>query len=298
MKNIRNISYAALAYFAITFSACTQNEDMTPTLKGLEINATFTVGGVQTRVNTLEKGNSWENNDDLKVLLFTDDYISESAVLDFDGKTKTWSHSRLFRWKDDYSTHNILAVHPSNYDFEKYELPLEQKTLSDLKSADLINGYLCQTPDWFIEIPMRHRMSLVTITYHVGTADYPNLDIEELQVYPKSTKVTFKIDQVKKEITMNQPEGNPNSDWITACKHDNNQFSAIVIPDSYAADDTFLKFKIGDKNFHAKMMSNTEFQEGHRYTYKLDVGKDKVKLTQISVDDLKGWDSNNEEDLK
>ena len=298
MKNIRNISYAALAYFAITFSSCTQNEDMTPTLKGLEINATFTVGGVQTRVNTLEKGNSWENNDDLKVLLFTDDYISESAVLDFDGKTKTWSHSRLFRWKDDYSTHNILAVHPSNYDFEKYELPLEQKTLSDLKSADLINGYLCQTPDWFIEIPMRHRMSLVTITYHVGTADYPNLDIEELQVYPKSTKVTFKIDQVKKEITMNQPEGNPNSDWITACKHDNNQFSAIVIPDSYAADDTFLKFKIGDKNFHAKMMSNTEFQEGHRYTYKLDVGKDKVKLTQISVDDLKGWDSNNEEDLK
>lgn len=298
MKKIRNISYAALACFAITFSSCTQNEDMTPTLKGLEINATFTVGGVQTRVNTLEKGNSWENNDDLKVLLFTDDYISESAVLDFDGKTKTWSHSRLFRWKDDYSTHNILAVHPSNYDFEKYELPLEQKTLSDLKSADLINGYLCQTPDWFIEIPMRHRMSLVTITYHVGTADYPNLDIEELQVYPKSTKVTFKIDQVKKEITMNQPEDNPNSDWITACKHDNNQFSAIVIPDSYAADDTFLKFKIGDKNFHAKMMSNTEFQEGHRYTYKLDVGKDKVKLTQISVDDLKGWDSNNEEDLK
>lgn len=296
MKKIRNISYAALACFAITFSSCTQNEDMTPTLKGLEINATFTVGGVQTRVNTLEKGNSWENNDDLKVLLFTDDYISESAVLDFDGKTKTWSHSRLFRWKDDYSTHNILAVHPSNYDFEKYELPLEQKTLSDLKSADLINGYLCQTPDWFIEIPMRHRMSLVTITYHVGTADYPNLDIEELQVYPKSTKVTFNIDQVKKEITMNQPEGNPNSDWITACKHDNNQFSAIVIPDSYAADDTFLKFKIGDDSFKVKMRMPTVFKEGCLYSYELNVGKDKVELTQISVDDLSGW--TNEEELK
>lgn len=296
MKKIRNISYAALACFAITFSSCTQNEDMTPTLKGLEINATFTVGGVQTRVNTLEKGNSWENNDDLKVLLFTDDYISESAVLDFDGKTKTWSHSRLFRWKDDNSTHNILAVHPSNYDFEKYELPLEQKTLSDLKSADLINGYLCQTPDWFIEIPMRHRMSLVTITYHVGTADYPNLDIEELQVYPKSTKVTFKIDQVKKEITMNQPEGNPNSDWITACKHDNNQFSAIVIPDSYAADDTFLKFKIGDDSFKVKMRMPTVFKEGCLYSYELNVGKDKVELTQISVDDLSGW--TNEEELK
>lgn len=296
MKKIRNISYAALACFAITFSSCTQNEDMTPTLKGLEINATFTVGGVQTRVNTLEKGNSWENNDDLKVLLFTDDYISESAVLDFDGKTKTWSHSRLFRWKDDYSTHNILAVHPFNYDFEKYELPLEQKTLPELKSADLINGYLCQTPDWFIEIPMRHRMSLVTITYHVGTADYPNLDIEELQVYPKSTKVTFKIDQGKKEITMNQPGGNPNSDWITACKHDNNQFSAIVIPDSYAADDTFLKFKLGNQSFNVKMKMDTSFKEGICYTYELKVGKNKMELTPTSIEDLSGWDS--EEELK
>lgn len=138
MKKIRNIFYAAFACFAITFSACSQNEDITPMLKGQEINATFTVGGVQTRVNTLEKGNKWENDDDLKVLFFTDDYLSESAILNFDGKTKTWSHSRLFRWKDDYSTHNILAVHPFNYDFEKYELPLEQKTLPELKSADLI----------------------------------------------------------------------------------------------------------------------------------------------------------------
>lgn len=42
----------------------------------------------------------------------------------------------------------------------------------------------------------------------------------------------------------------------------------------------------------------TDFEEGKRYTYKLDVGKDKVELTRISVDDLKGWDSNNEEELK
>lgn len=143
---------------------------------------------------------------------------------------------------------------------------------------------------------MRHRMSLVTITYHVGTADYPNLDIEELQVYPKSTKVTFEIDQVKKEITMNQPGGNPNSDWITACKHDNNQFSAIVIPDSYAADDTFLKFKLGNQSFNVKMNMDTSFKEGICYTYELKVGKNKMELTPTSIEDLSGWDS--EEELK
>ena len=36
----------------------------------------------------------------------------------------------------------------------------------------------------------------------------------------------------------------------------------------------------------------------YTHLYELDVGKDKVELTRISVDDLKGWDSNNEEDLK
>ena len=88
--------------------------------------------------------------------------------------------------------------------------------------------------------------------------------------------------------------GNP--DWVKACKHDDGMFSAIVIPGSYKTGEIFVKFKIGDQNFHAKMRTDTEFQEGYRYTYKLDVGKDIVKLTQISVDDLKGW--TNEDDLK
>lgn len=49
---------------------------------------------------------------------------------------------------------------------------------------------------------------------------------------------------------MNTPSGNP--DWVQACKHDGEMFSAIVIPGSYKAGEIFVKFKIGDKNFHAK----------------------------------------------
>lgn len=90
------------------------------------------------------------------------------------------------------------------------------------------------------------------------------------------------------------PTANPA--WVKACKHDDDKFSAIVIPGSYKTGEIFVKFKIGDKNFHAKMKSDTSFQEGERYTYKLDVGKDKVVLTRISVNDMTGW--TNEEDLK
>ena len=65
---------------AMGFTACTQNEDMAPTLKGQEINATFSVGGMQTRVNTLGDGKNWEDKDKLKV-----------SILKF----RIWNSSRL-----------------------------------------------------------------------------------------------------------------------------------------------------------------------------------------------------------
>ena len=297
MKTIKQrISYAVMGLIAMGFTACTQNEDMAPTLKGQEINATFSVGGMQTRVNTLGHGDNWENKDKLKVRIFTNCDPGTMPVLTFNGET--WSHNSSFRWLDESEKHTILAVYPSSADYDPshlvYELPTNQSSLKDLKSADLITGHWYGSPYSYVKVPMQHRMSLVTIMYHVGTADYPNMDISEPQVYSKNTSVNFFIDQDQGQLVMGTPSGNP--DWVQACKHDDGMFSAIVIPGSYIKDERFLKFKIGDKNFYAKMKINTEFQEGQRYTYKLDVGKDIVKLTQISVDDLKGW--TNEDDLK
>ena len=300
MKTIKQrISYAVMGLITMGFTACTQNEDMAPTLKGQEINATFSVGGMQTRVNTLGDGKNWEDKDKLKVSIFTDSDPGSTTVLSFNGET--WSRSGSFRWLNGYEQHTILAVYPSDTDFGKnnlqYDLQTDQSSEGNLKNADLITGYWYDIPlSYYVDIPMKHRMSLVTIVYHVGTADYPNMDISEPQVYSKHNSVDFSRDQARGQFVMRTPSGNP--DWVQACKHDDYMFSAIVIPGSYKAGEIFVKFKIGNKNFHAKMKSDTNFQEGERYTYKLDVGKDKVELTRISVDDLKGWDSNNEEELK
>lgn len=299
MKTIKQrISYAVMGLMAMGFTACTQNEDMAPTLKGQEINATFSVGGMQTRVNTLGHGDSWEDKDKLKVSIFTDSEYGSTTVLSFNGET--WSRAGSFRWLNGYEQHTILAVYPSDMDFLQenlqYDLQTDQSSEGNLKNADLITGYWYDAPRFDLNIPMKHRMSLVTIVYHVGTADYPNMDISEPQVYSKHNSVDFNRDDRQGQFVMSTPTANPA--WVQACKHDGDMFSAIVIPGSYKTDDIFVKFKIGDKNFHAKMRSDTNFQEGYRYIYKLDVGKDKVELTRISVDDLKGWDSNNEEDLK
>ena len=297
MKTIKQrISYAVMALITMGFTACTQNEDMAPTLKGQEINATFSVGGMQTRVNTLGHGDNWENEDRISVLQIFGDETTKT------GEYKYVEENGLYRWEptirlrwEKVGRCELIAWYPSDMtNFPIYNLHTDQSDETQLKAADLINGYWYDVPKDYVDIPMKHRMSMVTIVYHVGTADYPNMDISEPQVYSKHTSVYFDRDLKQKQFVMSSPTGNP--DWVKACKHDGDMFSAIVIPGSYAAGEIFLKFKIGDNNFNAKMKTPTEFKEGERYTYKLDVGKDKVELTRISIDNMTGW--TNEEELK
>ena len=297
MKTIKQrISYAVMGLMAMGFTACTQNEDMTPTLKGQEINATFSVGGMQTRVNTLGHGDNWENNDLISVQQTYGDKTTKTGEYKYveENGLYRWEPTVRLRWEREERC-ELIAWYPSDITNPYiYNLHTDQSDVTKLKAADLINGYWYHVPYDYVDIPMKHRMSMVTIVYHVGTADYPDMDISEPQVYSKNNSVRFFSDQDQGQLVMGTPSGNP--DWVKACKHDDGMFSAIVIPGSYKTNEIFLKFKIGDKNFHAKMRTDTEFQEGYRYTYKLDVGKDIVKLTQISVDDLTGW--TNEDDLK
>ena len=303
MKTIKQrISYAVMGLMAMGFTACTQNEDMAPTLKGQEINATFSVGGMQTRVNTLGDGNHWENKDKLKVGIFTDFVAGSRAVLSFNSATNEWSRSGSFRWLDKIDEHTILAVYPYDYDpFNLvYKLPTNQSSPNDLKFADLIIGHWYGSPYGYVTIPMKHRMSLVTIMYHVGTADYPNLDISSLKICSPCSGASF----------MNLPDGK--NGWkmdtsnyqeaklVDACKTEDGEvktFSAIIVPGTVGTDKEFLKFSIGEKNFVSKLKSQTDFEEGKRYTYSLKkIGKDKVELTRISIDDMTGW--TNEDELK
>ena len=297
MKTIKQrISYAVMALITMGFTACTQNEDMAPTLKGQEINATFSVGGMQTRVNTLGHGNNWENDDLISVLQIYGDESTRTGkykYIEENGQAR-WNSVNTIRWEREERCELIAWYHSDITNPFIYNLHPDQSDEDLLKRADLINGYWYGIPRIYVDIPMKHRMSMVTIVYHVGTADYPNMDISEPQVYSKHTSVYFDRDLKQKQFVMSSPTGNP--DWVKACKHDGDMFSAIVIPGSYAAGEIFLKFKIGDNNFNAKMKTPTEFKEGERYTYKLDVGKDKVELTRISIDNMTGW--TNEEELK
>ncbi len=300
MKTIKQrISYAVMGLMAMGFTACTQNEDMAPTLKGQEINATFSVGGMQTRVNTLGDVNNWEDKDKLKVSIFTDHDHGSTTVLSFNGET--WSRAGSFRWLTDDEQHTILAVYPSDTDFLQenlqYGLQTDQSSEGNLKNADLITGYWHDVPRYDLRIPMQHRMSLVTIFYEIGAYDHPNKDINNLQICSPCNGASF--------------SRRSNTDWIMdtsnykeptlvyACQTGDDgekSFSAIIVPGSLDTSADFLKFTLDGQDYTVKLKQKTDFLEGHRYTYSLKkIGRDKVELAVRNQGVLPGWE--NEEEL-
>ena len=300
MKTIKQrISYAVMALVTMGFTACTQNEDMAPTLKGQEINATFSVGGMQTRVNTLGDGKYWEDKDKLKVSIFTDSDPGNAAFLSFNGET--WSRTGSFRWLNGYEQHTILAVYPSDTDFGKnnlqYDLQTDQSSEDKLKNADLITGYWYDFPRFDLSIPMKHRMSLVTIFYEIGEYDHPNKDISNLRICSPCNGASFRR--------------RSNNDWIMdtsnykeptlvyACQTGDDggkSFSAIIVPGSLDTSADFLKFTLDGQDYTVKLKQKTDFLEGHRYIYSLrKIGRDKVELAVRNQGVLPGWE--NEEEL-
>ena len=83
--------YAVLALLTLGFTACQQEEEFAP--QEQEIRVAFTTDAIQTRVNTLEGGETWENGDQVKIertIKYDSDYYTYTASVAENG-TPPWS---------------------------------------------------------------------------------------------------------------------------------------------------------------------------------------------------------------
>ena len=300
--NMKNIIYTVFALSIMGLSACSQKEDIASPLVGQPINASFSVGGAQTRVNTLdEQANTWENGDMIKAKVTGGGKTSESVLtatvsVSEDGSSITsWSHHKNFVWQDN-GNHKVYVSYPSGYPCDesgKWTLPLEQNMLGGLKGADFIDGSYEGGPNNYIQILAEHRLTLVTVTYEIGTADFAvGTTLEDPVVKSPYDKFSVSGDEVIWVF------GGGAAVEVKAYVHEGeNKFSAIIVPGTIGVDSEFLSFSVGGKNYVSKLKMPTNFEGGKCYTYNLKVGKNKVELTQINDEGgLPGWGS--EEELK
>ncbi len=146
------------------------------------------------RVNTLGNGNNWEDHDLISVLQIYGDETTRTGEYKYleEMGYNVGNLSEDFAGKEvEKMRIDCCSIHSDMANFPIYNLHTDQSDETQLKAADLITGYWYMSLADYVDIPMKHRMSLVTIVYHVGTADYPDMDISEPQVYSKNNSVRF-----------------------------------------------------------------------------------------------------------
>ena len=298
--------YAVLALLTLGFTACQQEDDFVP--QEQEINLNITAGGVQTRVNTLEGGDVWENGDELYFCRISGDnewaeYSLTATVAD---EVTTWTPNNKLYW-DDNGEHQLVVSYPvTGYVWDTWYVPEDQSTLPNLKKADHMNAMWKGTPTTApINLTLKHRLSMVTVTYTLAEEFEPNVEITP-EVYCYTQYVFFNVHTLERQDVAWEESYDI---WVKAYKHEDldadgkvvaKKFTAIVSPDAYAAGNEFIRVTIGDRVLTAKMQEDITFAEGTHYTFDLKVGKDILTIEQVSMNDSDspfgdGW--NNEEDL-
>ena len=299
------LTYAVLALLTFGFTACSQEEDFAP--QEQEINLNITAGGIQTRVNTLGTGDVWENGDELYFCRISGDnewaeYSLTATVAD---EVTTWTPNNKLYW-DDNGEHQLVVSYPvTGYVWDTWYVPEDQSTLPNLKKADHMNAMWKGTPTTEnINLNLKHRLSMVTVTYTLASEFEPTADITP-EVYSNTQYILFDVNTLaRRDIAWEEGD----DIWVKAYKHEEvdaegsvvaKKFTAIVSPDAYSAGDEFIRIHVEGSELIAKMPEDITFKEGTHYTFDLKVGKDKVTITPTTTDtDFPGgWDNDSEEDL-
>ena len=267
---------------------------------------TIPVGDITTN-NSFGTGAEWQDGDELYFCRVSKDnqWAEYTLTANVEDEVTTWTPSEKLYW-DDKGEHKLVVNYPADtgWVWDRWYVSADQSTLEKLKAADHMNAMWKGNPTTDpINLNLKHRLSMVTVTYTFASefADEPDITPE---VYSNTQYMLFDINTLERRNVEWQED---HAIWVTPYQHDGvngeKQFTAIVSPDAYSAGDEFIRITIGDQVLTAKMKEDITFEEGTHYTFDLKVGKDKVTIEQVSVNDNldspfgDGWSSDTEEQL-
>ena len=275
--------YIALAVLALTFAACTQDEDFIPQGDGDAIKISASIGALQTRVSYDAKGyTTFDKGDHIKVVnkLRTSKNIATYTLTD-----EGWNTADAFVWSST-SLNQFEAWYPvtDGTSFDTFTLPTEQNTSALLGAADwmTIGTKEIEKPsDKTLKLHFLHMLTKVTVNVTSWGSEYDGTDktIEDVKIYSLATDIVQDreglIGQIKTaSLTPIAPLA------------DGNSYTAIVCPGLYSSDQKFMTFTVnGTDNLTvlAKVSSPIEIEAAKHYTFNLTVGKDAAIISSVEV---------------
>ena len=275
--------YIALAVLALTFAACTQDEDFIPQGDADAVKISASIGALQTRVSYDAKGyTTFDKGDQIRVknTLRTSKNIATYTLTD-----EGWNTADAFVWSST-SLNQFEAWYPvtDGTSFDTFTLPTEQNTSPLLGAADwmTIGTKEIEKPsDKTLKLHFLHMLTKVTVNVTSWGSEYDGTDktIEDVKIYSLATDIVQDreglIGQIKTaSLTPIAPLA------------DGNSYTAIVCPGLYSSDQKFMTFTVnGTDNLTvlAKVSSPIEIEAAKHYTFNLTVGKDAAIISSVEV---------------
>ena len=265
--------YIVLAAMALTFAACTQEDDFTPQTDGDAVKINATIGKLQTRVAYGDDGTTnFINGDKICV----QNILRESkniATYTFDGNT--WTTTDALAWNGGTAESQFQAWYPATASFDKFTLPTDQNSIEELPAADWMTAStsaMVKPADKTINLAFEHKLAKITVQITEFTSQFgDDPDLMAATIYSLSDEY----------VTVNggiQPVLGGNA------------ATAIVCPGRYAVGTNLMEIRIfdaGHETYHEvpvnAFLTDTGLEAGKHYTFSLKVGKDAISINKVNV---------------
>ena len=259
--------YIALAAMALTFAACTQEDDFTPQTDGDAVKINATIGKLQTRVEYEDNGaTNFINGDEICVQNTLRD-TKNIATYTFDGTT--WTTTDAFVWNGS-AKNQFKAWYPAaTASFDSFDLPTDQS--AGIDKADWMTAEteeMTKPGSGVLDLNFVHKLTKVTVTVSFNS-QYPAGDN-----YVSMFRF-FTNEETPVEVTPYESKDG---------------YTAILLPGVYAEEASFITLEMNFEDNLTVPVNSTliaGLEAGKHYNFHLTVGKDAVGISYVRVLD---WD--------
>ena len=266
--------YIVLAAMALTFAACTQEDDFTPHTDGDAVKINATIGAMQTRVAYEDNGaTNFINGDEICVQNILRE-TKNIATYTFDGTT--WTTTDALVWNGGTAESQFQAWYPATASFDKFTLPTDQNSREELPVADWMTAStsaMVKPADKTINLAFEHKLAKITVQVMEFTSQFGDDPyLTAATIYSLSDEYVTVNGGIRPVLG-------------------GNAATAIVCPGKYTAGTYLMGVTISDDGHQTNLnvpvnafLTDTGLEAGKHYKFSLKVGKDAISITKVNVE--------------
>ena len=260
---INNKIFGLVGAMSLLFAGCSTEEDLTTTFHDDANAVRITAEVGKTSVDGFTRSNPLGATEQEQMKFNDGDEISVKAegqdAVTYKLTNNVWNPQgdKYLKWQSEQM--EFTAYYPATFDGTLTQ-PTEYTTLESLAAADFMS--------------------------YTGTQTRPENNTLTLSMERQMARVVIDIagfnDQYAANTVVNSVKINGK---VKAFKHNDDKFYALMVPCEAQTDQQFLSLEVGESNTGETVKGIPTLEAGKSYTYHLTVGKNKVEVNGITVED-------------